>query len=106
MMNVFIFRDRQGRVINLLLNDNDGAVAAYHKDTLVGTLELDCLDGVLLDIAVSPHYRKSGIAHTMIARVHDDLGRPLGVRRPNSADAAFSGLVQNLTHEGLVKLLG
>jgi GNAT superfamily N-acetyltransferase len=105
MMNVFIFRDRQGRIINLISNEADGAFAAYHQDTLVGTLELDCLDGVLIDVAVSPHYRKSGIAHTMIARAHDELGRPLGIRRLSASDGAFSGLVRHLTHEGLVELL-
>ena len=108
-MRVLVFKDRCNRVIQIGLNDEGTCATAFHCDQQVGELRLESHDhgnaasATLLDLNVEPAYRRSGIAHTLLAFTCCGSGQPIGVDPDMlSSSPAFQTLFRHLTLEGLL----
>lgn len=108
-MHVVVFKDRCGRVIRILFDDTGTQALAYRDDEMVGELRVD-MDGgstytsaTLVDLYVAPAYRRSGIAHTLLAYTSRELGQPIHVDRLMWPDSpACESLYRCLLHEGII----
>lgn len=110
-MHTYIFRDRCGRVIHVETDDDGEAAVAYHRAEPVARLSIehsgssDEQSATLIDLFVDPPYRRSGIAHTLVACAREETGNPIHVRRQMaSQNEAFSTLCRCLECEGLLVL--
>lgn len=110
-MHTYIFKDRCGRVIHVETDDDGEAAVAYHHAEPVARLSVTCSEGsddssaTLIDLFVEPPYRRSGIAHTLVAYVREETGNPIRVRRQMAnQNEAFGTLCRCLECEGLLFL--
>ncbi|RZF26512.1 N-acetyltransferase [Paraburkholderia sp. UYCP14C] len=110
-MHTYIFKDRCGRVIHVETDDEGENSVAYHHAEPVGRLSIshdDCSgasSAVLLELFVEPSYRRSGIAHTLVAYACEAAGSPIRVRPQMASQSdAFSTLCRCLECEGLLLL--
>jgi len=108
-MRVLVFKDRCNRVIQIGLNDEGTCATAFHCDQQVGELHLgsdnhgNAASTTLLDLKVEPAYRRSGIAHTLLAFACCEMGLPVGVDPDMcSSSPAFDTLCRHLILEGLL----
>ncbi|PRE57159.1 GNAT family N-acetyltransferase [Burkholderia multivorans] len=106
-MHVVVFRDRCARVIRIVFDDAQAVAVAYRDDEAVGELSVDdsARAPLLVRLYVEPAYRRSGIAHTLLAHVSRVLGAPIRIdahthARPDSP--AWTTLCRCLAYEGLV----
>ncbi|MDR0242575.1 MAG: GNAT family N-acetyltransferase [Burkholderia sp.] len=112
-MHVVVFRDRFERVIRIVFDDARATAVAYRDDAAIGELGIDDDGGrgdaarspSLTHLYVEPAYRRSGIAHTLLAYASREFGRPIcidtGAREwPDSP--AWATLCRCLEYEGLV----
>ncbi|WP_107314363.1 GNAT family N-acetyltransferase [Burkholderia metallica] len=114
-MHVVVFRDRCGRVIRIVFDDARATAIAYRDDEAIGELGIDD-DGSgddggaarspsLARLYVEPAYRRSGIAHTLLACVSREFGRPIRIdtdAREWPDSPAWETLCRCLEYEGLV----
>ncbi|WP_028213973.1 GNAT family N-acetyltransferase [Paraburkholderia mimosarum] len=108
-MHTYIFKDRCGRVIHVETDDEGETAVAFHHAEPVGRLSVSHddragpLSAFLVELFVEPPYRRSGIAHTLVANARDAAGSPIRVRRQMaSQNEAFSTLCRCLEREGLL----
>ncbi|MBN3781552.1 GNAT family N-acetyltransferase [Burkholderia sp. Ac-20345] len=110
-MQVVVFRDRCERVIRIEFDDVRATAVAYRDDEAIGELGIDD-DGrgavrspSLTRLYVEPAYRRSGIAHTLLACVSREFGRPIRIdarAREWPDTPAWATLCRCLEYEGLV----
>jgi hypothetical protein len=108
-MRVVVFKDRCNRVIQIELDDEGTRATAFHRDQQVGELRIgsgnytNAASATLLDLNVEPAYRRSGIAHTLLAFACREIGQPVAVD-PDifSSSPAFETLCRHLILEGLL----
>lgn len=114
-MHVVVFRDRCERVIRIVFDDARASATAYRDDEAIGELDLDddCRDeGIarsptLARLYVEPAYRRSGIAHTLLAYASREFGRPIRIDTGARAwpdSPAWATLCRCLEYEGLVEV--
>lgn len=110
-VQVFLFKDRCERVIRIVSDDTYTDAFAWREDQPVGELHVAVdtysarKSAALVSIYVEPAYRRSGIAHTLLAYVSRQLGEPIRVERFESAGSpAFETLCRCLAHEGTLTL--
>ena len=108
-MRVLVFKDRSNRVIQIGLDDEGTRATAFHRDQQVGELRLDrdahanAISATLLDLKVEPAYRRSGIAHTLLAFACREMGRPVSVNPGTCPSSpAFETLCRHLMLEGVL----
>ncbi|AXF23856.1 N-acetyltransferase [Burkholderia pyrrocinia] len=108
-MHVVMFRDRCARVIRIVFDDAHASAVAYRDDEAIGELRLDHGDGArspaLARLYVEPAYRRSGIAHTLLACASREFGRPIRIDADARAwpdSPAWATLCRCLEYEGLV----
>jgi len=108
-MRVLVFKDRCNRVIQIGLDDEGTCATAFHCDQQVGELRFEsdnhanAASATLLDLKVEPAYRRSGIAHTLLAFACCEMGRPVGVDLEMFASSpAFDTFCRHLILEGLL----
>ena len=108
-MRVLVFKDRCNRVIQIGLDDEGTCAMAFHRDQQVGELRLDSdfhantTSAVLLDLKVDPAYRRSGIAHTLLAFACREMGGPVSVDPDTCPSSpAFKTLRRHLVLEGVL----
>jgi GNAT superfamily N-acetyltransferase len=109
-MHAYLFKDRCARAITIELDECNGRAVAWHRDQTVGWVrfELDVsspagVRATLVDLFVEPAFRRSGIAHTLLAHLCEEMDGPIEVDASSSAQAAeFSALCTNLACEGLI----
>ncbi|CAH2771870.1 MAG: hypothetical protein CBARDCOR_2009 [uncultured Caballeronia sp.] len=108
-MRVLVFKDRCNRLIRIGLDDEGMHATAFHCDQQVGELRFDSdihantTSATLLDIKVESAYRRSGIAHTLLAFACREMGQPVGVAPdPRPLSPAFETLCHHLMLEGLL----
>ncbi|CAB3750431.1 GNAT family acetyltransferase [Burkholderia sp. MSh2] len=109
-MHVVVFRDRCERVIRIVFDDARATAVAYRDDVAIGELGLDDGDGMgpapsLARLYVEPAYRRSGIAHTLLACASREFGRPIRIDSGARAwpdSPAWATLCRCLEYEGLV----
>ncbi|WP_250453004.1 GNAT family N-acetyltransferase [Caballeronia sp. ATUFL_M2_KS44] len=98
-LKAYVFRDRQARVIQLVLDDDASQVVAFHRGERVGYAEFETgeCETRLFDIFIEPSCRASGIAHTLIGFVCREIGHPLTVDLDQRAVAsAFLCMTRHL----------
>ncbi|WP_322089696.1 GNAT family N-acetyltransferase [Burkholderia sp. BCC1999] len=109
-MHVVVFRDRCARVIRIVFDDARATAIAYRNDEAIGELGIDD-DGdaarspSLTRLFVEPAYRRSGIAHTLLACASREFGRPIRIDTGARAwpdSPAWATLCRCLEYEGLV----
>jgi len=108
-MRVLVFKDRNNRVIRIVLDDEGTRATAFHHDQQIGELRLEsdahgnAASATLLDLNVEPAYRRSGIAHTLLAFGCREMGRPISVD-PDTfpSSLAFETLCRHLILEGIL----
>ncbi|AYQ43071.1 GNAT family acetyltransferase [Burkholderia aenigmatica] len=110
-MHVVVFRDRCERVIRIVFDDAGATAVAYRDDDAIGALDIDD-DGdgeerspSLTRLYVEPAYRRSGIAHTLLACASREFGRPIRIdagAREWPDTPAWSTLCRCLEYEGLI----
>ncbi|CAB3964201.1 MULTISPECIES: GNAT family N-acetyltransferase [Burkholderia] len=110
-MHVVVFRDRCERVIRIVFDDAGATAVAYRDDDAIGALDIDD-DGdgegrspSLTRLYVEPAYRRSGIAHTLLACASREFGRPIRIdagAREWPDTPAWSTLCRCLEYEGVV----
>ena len=108
-MHVIVFKDRCDRVIRIAFEEGCTRAVAYHHDEPVGELRIGIDDdsanavATLLNVYVEPAYRRSGIAHTLLAYASREIGQPIRVDLHGSPDSfAFETLCRCLASEGIV----
>ncbi|MCA7999720.1 GNAT family N-acetyltransferase [Burkholderia metallica] len=113
-MHVVVFRDRCERVIRIVFDDARATAIAYRDDEAIGELGIDDVDDAdggaarspsLARLYVEPAYRRSGIAHTLLACVSREFGRPIRIDTDARAwpdTPAWATLCRCLEYEGLV----
>ncbi|WP_175689466.1 GNAT family N-acetyltransferase [Burkholderia anthina] len=109
-MHVVVFRDRCGRVIRIVFDDACATAHAYRDDEPIGELGIDDEGGAvpaptLVRLYVEPAYRRSGIAHTLLACASRAFGRPIRIDAGARAwpdSPAWTTLCRCLEYEGLV----
>ncbi|HEM7880024.1 GNAT family N-acetyltransferase [Burkholderia contaminans] len=110
-MHVVMFRDRCERVIRIVFDDARATAVAYRDDEAIGELGIDDDGGgavrspSLTRLYVEPAYRRSGIAHTLLACVSREFGRPIRIdtdAREWPDTPAWATLCRCLEYEGLV----
>ena len=109
-MHVVVFRDRCERVIRIVLDDARATAVAYRDDEAIGELGIDDGRGgavrspSLTRLYVEPAYRRSGIAHTLLAYASREFGRPIRIdaRAREWPDTPGATLCRCLEYEGLV----
>ncbi|WP_175870231.1 GNAT family N-acetyltransferase [Burkholderia sp. BCC0397] len=109
-MHVVVFRDRCARVIRIVFDDARVTAVAYRDDEAIGELGIDD-DGdavrtpSLARLYVEPAYRRSGIAHTLLACASREFGRPIRIdtaAREWPDSPTWATLCRCLEYEGLV----
>ncbi|MDR8727334.1 GNAT family N-acetyltransferase [Burkholderia pseudomultivorans] len=106
-MHVFVFRDRCERVIRIVFDDAHATAVAYRNDAAIGELNIDDRAPLpmLARLYVEPAYRRSGIAHTLLACASRAFGQPIRIDAAARAwpdSPAWATLCRCLAHEGLV----
>ncbi|CAB3746725.1 GNAT family N-acetyltransferase [Burkholderia puraquae] len=109
-MHVVVFRDRCERVIRIEFDDARATAVAYRDDEAIGALCIDDGGGAarspsLTRLYVEPAYRRSGIAHTLLACASREFGRPIRIdagAREWPDTPAWATLCRCLEYEGLV----
>ncbi|NTY39054.1 GNAT family N-acetyltransferase [Burkholderia diffusa] len=119
-MHVVVFRDRCERVIRIVFDDARATAVAYRDDEAIGELGIDDGRGdergegskadaarspSLTRLYVEPAYRRSGIAHTLLACASREFGRPIRIdsrAREWPDSPAWATLCRCLEYEGLV----
>ncbi len=110
-MHVVVFRDRCERVIRIVFDDARATAVAYRGDEAIGALDLDDDGGdavrspSLTRLYVEPAYRRSGIAHTLLACASREFGQPIRIdagAREWPDTPAWSTLCCCLEYEGLI----
>lgn len=110
-MHVVVFRDRCERVIRIVFDDAGKTFVAYRDGDAIGELDIDDAGGgdgrspSLMRLYVEPVYRRSGIAHTLLACAAREFGQPIRIdagARAWPATPAWSTLCRCLEYEGLV----
>ncbi|MCO8590863.1 GNAT family N-acetyltransferase [Burkholderia multivorans] len=106
-MHVVVFKDRCARVIRIVFDDARAVAVAYRDDEAVGELSVDdsARAPLLVRLYVEPAYRRSGIAHTLLAHVSRVLGEPIRIdarTRATTDSPEWATLCRCLAHEGLV----
>jgi GNAT superfamily N-acetyltransferase len=108
-MRVIVFKDRCNRVIQIAFDEDCTRAVAYHHDEPVGELRIGIDNtsaravATLLNVYVEPAYRRSGIAHTLLAYSCQQIGQPIRVDLPASPDSsAFETLCRCLSTEGIL----
>lgn len=114
-MHVVVFRDRCERVIRIVFDDARASATAYRDDEAIGELGIDDASGnegiarspTLARLYVEPAYRRSGIAHTLLACASREFGRPIRIDTDARAwpdSPAWATLCRCLEYEGLVEV--
>jgi GNAT superfamily N-acetyltransferase len=109
-MHVYLFKDRSARTIAIELDERTGRALAWHRDQLAGWLDFESVAGTpggaraaLVDLFVEPAFRRSGIAHTLLAHLCAEIDGPIEVDAPAGAHGVeFRSLCRNLACEGLI----
>jgi GNAT superfamily N-acetyltransferase len=109
-MHAYLFKDRSARAITIEFDGHNGRAVAWHRDQPVGWIRFEpdasALAGAratLVDLFVEPAFRRSGIAHTLLARLYEEVNGPIEVDASSGAQGAeFSSLCRNLVCEGLI----
>jgi hypothetical protein len=108
-MHVTVFKDRCDRVIQIVFDEDCTRAVAYHHDEPVGELRISIDDdssnavATLMNVCVEPAYRRSGIAHTLLAYASREIGQPIRVDLPASPDSfAFETLFRCLSSDGIL----
>jgi GNAT superfamily N-acetyltransferase len=108
-MRALVFKDRCDRVIRIVFDDECTHAVAYHHDERIGELRMELDDDAvdtrvtLQDVYVEHAYRRSGIAHTLLAYACREIGQPISVDPSESRDSpAFETLCRCLAREGVV----
>ncbi|WP_153098811.1 GNAT family N-acetyltransferase [Paraburkholderia hayleyella] len=108
-MQVYVFKDRSGRVIRVVFDTESLCALAYRDDEIVGVLRVEN-DAVgaqtsvrLLSVYVEPAYRRCGIAHTLLAYVCRETGQSIEIAPVMASQSlAFAHLCRCLMQEGVI----
>jgi GNAT superfamily N-acetyltransferase len=112
-MHAFLFKDRSARAITIEFDERHGRAVAWHRDQPVGWVRFEPVASAaagaratLVDLFVEPAFRRSGIAHTLLAHLSQEMDGPIAVDVTKGATdehgAEFSALCSNLACEGLI----
>ncbi|GAB7524226.1 N-acetyltransferase family protein [Paraburkholderia sp. 2C] len=121
-MHIYMFKDRSARAITIEFDERRGRAVARHRDQPVGWVHFEPATSTpggaratLVDLFVEPAYRRSGIAHTLLAHLSQEMDGPIevdvasstggtrGTRGTRGAQGAeFSALCSHLACEGLI----